>query len=379
MNPWWWIVLPAFALGVSLFNLFTWPRGRSRPSRRGISVLIPARNEERNLPRTLAALHQLQGPVEAIWVYDDASTDRTPEILAEWQQQEPRLRVVRGDGLPRGWIGKTHACHRLAERAESEGLLFLDADVTVEPELLERLGGLIDDYRADVVTAVPAQQTGSFFEGLVLPLLHLTYTSWLPLPLIWWSPNPKFLAANGQLLYVGREAYRQLGGFEAVRSELVDDMAFCRRAKEAGLKVVFADGSRLASCRMYQSRAEVIAGFSKNLYEGVGGQAWGLLAVLALYALAFVAPYVGLLMSVWIPEWRVPAGLAVGLNLVLRSLLAWRYAHRAWSVVLHPLGVLALIGIGLNSWWWQRRGRVEWRGRSYAARRVRTAPEGGAS
>ena len=332
MIAWALVILPGLALAMTLYNLRYWPRGRAGGSLEPVSVLIPARNEERNLSATLAALREAQGPIAEILVYDDASTDRTPQILAEAAALDPRLRVLSGTGLPAGWIGKTHACHRLAEAAQSDNLLFLDSDVRWRPHGLAHLANLVQDYRADLVTAVPAQVLGSFFERLVLPLLHLTYTSWLPLPLIWRSPNPRFLAANGQVLFVHRQAYLRTGGFAAVREEVVDDMAFCRRAKEVGLRVVFADGSRLASCRMYTSAAEVIAGFSKNLYEGIGGSLPRLIVILGLYFGAFVAPFLMLPLAVFWPELLAPVLVAVAANLGLRGALALRFAQPWWSV-----------------------------------------------
>lgn len=376
MIAWALVVLPGLALAMTLYNLRYWPRGRARGSLGPVSVLIPARNEERNLSATLAALRGAHGPIVEILVYDDASTDRTPQILAEAAALDPRLRVLSGKGLPAGWIGKTHACHRLAEAAQSDNLLFLDSDVRWRPHGLVHLANLVQDYRADLVTAVPAQVLGSFFERLVLPLLHLTYTSWLPLPLIWRSRNPRFLAANGQVLWVHRQAYLQTGGFEAVRGEVVDDMAFCRRAKEVGLRVVFADGSELASCRMYTSANEVISGFSKNLYEGIGGSLPRLFFVLGLYFFAFVAPFLMLPLGLLWPEHLVPGLVAVTANVLLRGSLALQFDQPWWSVGLQPLGVLVLLGIGLNSYRWHRRGRIEWRGRAYAGKRERVTAEG---
>ncbi|MBK6689313.1 MAG: glycosyltransferase [Deltaproteobacteria bacterium] len=376
MIIWALVILPGVALALTLFNLRFWPRGRAGGSMGPVSVLIPARNEERNLAATLEALREAQGPIAEILVYDDASTDRTSQILAECAALDPRIRVLRGAGLPTGWIGKTHACHRLAEAAQSNNLLFLDSDVRWRRQGLAHLAGLVNDYQADLVTAVPAQELGSFVERLVLPLLHLTYTSWLPLPLIWRSSNPRFLAANGQVLWVSRQAYLQTGGFEAVRGEVVDDMAFCRRAKQAGLRVVFADGTELATCRMYTSAKEVVAGFSKNFYEGIGGSRLALLFVLGLYFSAFVAPFLLLPLGLFWPQWLAPAAMAVGINLVLRGALAVRFAHPWWSTLLQPLGVLVLLGIGLNSYRWHRRGRIEWRGRAYPGKRERIAAEG---
>jgi chlorobactene glucosyltransferase len=195
---------------------------------------------------------------------------------------------------------------------------------------------------------------------LVMPLLHLTYTSWLLLPLIWWTHNRRFLAANGQILLVDRAALAHVGGFESVEREVVDDMALCRRFKEHRLRVVFADGHEMASCRMYASARDVIDGFSKNLSEGVGGIG-GVIVVVALYFCAFVLPWMLLPVSPW-------AALAVAAGLSLRLLHVVRHGHAVWSALLHPFGVMLFLWIALRSAMWSHRGQISWRGRVYASR-----------
>lgn len=218
----------------------------------------------------------------------------------------------------------------------------------------------------------------SWAEQLVVPLLHLTYTSWLPLFLVHRAADPRFLAANGQILAVTREAYERIGGFEAVRADVVDDMAFCRAAKHAGLTVVFADGSTLGQCRMYTSTREVWEGFSKNLFEGIGGHPLGLLVVLSLYGSAFVLPFVWLVVGLaGVPALVLPAALAVGFNALLRAALAMRFKHPILGVLAHPVAVALLLGIAVNSWWWSRTGQIRWKGRAYAAR-SRRGEAGGA-
>jgi chlorobactene glucosyltransferase len=364
--------LPLLALGLTGFNLVFWPRGRSDAAYNGrISVLIPARDEQETIEQCVrAALDGIHDVLEVV-VYDDRSSDETPTILARLQKEYDRLRVVNGEPLPDGWVGKPHACHKLSEAARGDLLLYVDADTFLTESGIARIASLLRDYDAQVVTAVPRQMTGSFFERLVLPLLHLTYTSWLPMPLIWRTDDPRFLAANGQILAVQRSALEDIGGFEAVRADVVDDMAFCRKAKELGQTVVFADGYRIATCRMYGSAREVWEGFSKNLYEGIGGTPFALAGVTFLYVAAFVVPYIALAVSTLAPELLGPALLGVGANMLLRVLLTIRFSHAPEGILLHPFAVLALLGIAFNSYLWDRGNRIQWAGRSYASLRGR--------
>lgn len=367
--------LPLFALLMTLFNLVTWPRGRRGGRFTGrVSVLIPARNEEETIEQCVRAALEGTHPVDEVLVYDDQSTDQTPAILARLCEEYDQLGVVEATKLPPDWVGKPHACHRLAEAATGDVLVFVDADTFLQDDGLARIASLFDTIDAKLVTAVPRQQTASFAERLVLPLLHLTYTSWFPLMLVYRSQDPRFLAANGQLLAVARSTYDDIGGFEAVRCDVVDDMAICRRAKEAGHRVVFADGFEMATCRMYESAREVWEGFSKNLYEGIGGHPVALLGVCAVYFTAFVLPYVMLATALLGGfDWMLaPAVVGVAANVALRAALVWRFRQAAEGILLQPIGALALLSIAFNSFRWHAKDSIMWSGRTYARKSRRS-------
>lgn len=364
----------AIPAATTAFNLLTWPEGSPDPGDTGlsVSVCIPARDEQETIGAAVRAALASQPAVHEVVVYDDASTDNTPAILAGIAATDARLRVVQGNGLPEGWVGKPHACHQLARHATGDVLLFVDADTDLTPTGAGRVLSLLTDPRmpSDVVTAVPRQVTVTRAERMMMPLLHLVYTSWLPIVMVRLSQRPVFLAANGQVLALRRTTYDEMGGFESVKAEVVDDMAFCRRAKIRGHRVVFADGRHVARCRMYDDGPALWRGFSKNLYEGIGAHPVALAAV------------VGLLLGTWVLPWLVlPAALLAGaptvsaaagsgilLGLLTRAMLAVRYEHGLGSILAHPVAVLGLVGIALNSYRWSRAGRIEWAGRTYAAR-----------
>lgn len=357
------VVPPLIPLGVTLVNLATWrPARAAAADLPSISALVPARDEEATIAACVTAL--LAEPVHEVVVLDDHSTDGTPRILAEIAAREPRLRVLQGRPLPPGWVGKPNACAQLAAAATGDVLVFVDADVTFAPGGISRVVARLDD--ADVVSALPDQRTGGGLEALVIAQLHLTYLSWLALPLIRYLGDPRILAANGQILAMRPVTYCRAGGFEGVATAVVDDMAFCRAAKEAGLRVDFVDGTAVASCRMYRSGAEAVAGFSKNLYEGIGSSPLALLGLAALHAACFLAPW---LAWPWVPA----ALLGIGANLLQRALLAWRFGHPAWTVPAHLAGLGVMGVVAARSWIWTRTGSIRWRGRIYAAQAERSA------
>lgn len=373
------LALPALVpLGLVAFNALFWTRGRPNADAAGVapvgvSVLIPARDEVANIERCLRAIAAADGPITEILVYDDGSTDGTAEVLARLGDEIPRLRVLPGESLPDGWVGKPHALARLSDAARSAILLNIDADVTLHPDGVLRMLSLMDG--AAVVTAVPRQRAESFVEKLMIPLLHLSYVAWLPLPLIARTRDARVLAANGQLLMIRRSALEAVGGWNRVRAALVDDMALCRAVKENGGRVVFADGYRMADCRMYSDGAALWRGFAKNFYEGIGGHPLAMIAVIALHLLLFVAPFVALPVAALCGAWPLAAAAAIGVgaNLCLRAIMALRYGHTPLSVLLHPLAIVAMMGVLLDSFRWSRRGDIRWRGRSYPARAQREA------
>ncbi len=382
------LALPALLpLCLVIVNALVWTRGRALAAAESaalgdVSVLIPARDEVDNIERCVRAAVAARGPIGEIIVYDDGSTDGTGDVLARLQSELPQLQVISGNGLPPGWVGKPHALYRLGEAAVGELLLHVDADVSLRPDGVLRMLSLLGSpdqvpggLDAAAVTAVPRQHTGSFAERVMLPLLHLSYVAWLPMPLIHRTRDPRVLAANGQLLLIRRTALEEIGGWWRVRTELVDDMAVCRAIKGSGGRVVFADGHEMADCRMYPDAAAVRRGFAKNFYEGIGGRPLAMVLVMTVHLLLFVVPFVALPIAAALGAWGLAAAAAVGVaaNLLLRLIMALRYHHHLVSVLLHPVAVLLMMGILFESFRWSRRGDIRWRGRTYGARATREA------
>jgi chlorobactene glucosyltransferase len=366
---------PTLPLAIALFNAATWRRlSPSHASNATVSVLIPARNEERRIAQAvLSALRNVnqngKPNVEEVLVYDDDSSDGTAQIVTALGEEDPRVRLIRGPTLPSGWAGKTHACEQLRTNATSEFLVFMDADVRLEPTGIAALVSALEGPTApELLTAVPRQVTHTFAERSVVSFLLVTYLSWLPLRLIETSPNPSFVAANGQLVVAQRESLEQIGGFSGVRGALVEDMALVTHAKKKGHRVGFADATLTARCRMYESLSEVWRGFSKNIAPGLGGSLGAIALVTTLYGLCFVWPYwvlgSGLLERA--EEKVVLGGLGVLCNVALRLLTALRYRSPPEQILLHPLSALIVIAIAWNSWLWTIRRKIQWAGRTYS-------------
>ncbi|MCB2197852.1 glycosyltransferase [bacterium] len=363
-----WILLLALPLAgmivTALINAIAGPRMDRAPTtghQPTISVLVPARNEEKNIEACLKGLLQQEYPIFEVIVLDDGSTDRTGTIIHQIAEQHSNLRALEGAPLPEGWSGKNWACHQLQQQAAGEILIFTDADNTHHPAALAATAAFMEEYRLDLFSAFPQQLTSSLADRLVVPVVELFVYAMLPLWLTLKSRFASLSAANGQWLAFRREAYRTLGGHQAVRISVVEDVTFGRRAKQAGFRLLTASGRERVFGQMYSGWRDVWLGFSKNLYVVGGGRTVPFVLLEVILLAIFVLPYFLLIL----PGWRIGALLLIGLNLILRSVVAIHAVHpKAESVLLHPFGVVATLVIGWNSMLWHRRGRFHWKGRT---------------
>lgn len=381
----------SFVLLVLVVNLFTFrPLGyygfkwrSNKPSREKfqpfVSILVPARNEADKIARCVRSLLAQNYPNFELIVLDDNSQDGTGAIVESLARpdEDPnhRLRLMEGASLPEGWLGKNFACHQLSQVAQGDLLLFTDADTTHSVGTLSKAVEALDYEQADFLSVFPHQQTVSMSERLMVPMMILYLVGLLPIWLIRKTTNPSLSAANGQFMLFRREAYEKIGGHRAVRSQVLEDVALGRRIKQFGFKQILPDGSDLIQCRMYRSSNEVWRGFSKNIFAFFGHSLAAFVFFMTLNLLAFVGPYLWLLLGALThqpatAEWFWLPLLQIVLAWVLRLLLAFRFGFRPQDAFLHPVSVLYLFAIGVNSVRWSRNGS-EWKGRQYPALRPR--------
>lgn len=335
---------------------------------RRLSVLIPARNEAANIAGCLSSV--LACPTDGleveILVLDDSSADGTGDIAAA--AGGDRVRVLRGRELPEGWLGKSHACAQLAEAASGDWLLFLDADVRLQPSALQAARAAAEAAGSGLVTGFPRQVTGTWLEQLVVPLMVFTIICHLPVPLVRGSRDPRFVAAHGGFLLIRRSSYSRCGGHIAIRSELVDDMALARAMKRAGEPVVLADITEHVSMRMYHNARQVWNGYRKNIYAGTGRSPALLLAVLLMYWSLYVLPAAALLWFVLSgqPGAAVWPAVAVAAGITVKRISDAAGRQPVWFCLLVPASILCLSLIAVASWRGSRsRGGYEWKGRRY--------------
>lgn len=342
------------------------------PRPAAVSVLIPARDEAANIGPCVQAVLANPGVEFEVVVLDDHSTDGTAEVVQGLAANDPRVRLANGEQLPAGWNGKQHACWQLAAAAQNDVLLFLDADVRLEPDAVARIAAEVE-RGADLVSGFPRQVTGTLAEKVLIPLIHFVLLGFLSLRAMRCRPRPSLAAGCGQLFATTRAVYEQAGGHAAIRSSRHDGVKLPRQYVAQGLTIDVFDATDLASVRMYQGAAETWNGLAKNADEGVA--TWRLLPpVTALLLLGQVAPFALLLVSAALLsatfEQRAALALsaiAVGLTLLVRANAARRFHQSSLGAALHPIGVVLFLVIQWQALLRKLTGRqVSWKGRPAA-------------
>jgi hypothetical protein len=272
------LALAAIPAGMFLWNLpqLRRPRlqqtdapGNASIKRHAISVLIPARNESANIRSALSSVLANRGVEFEVIVLDDHSEDDTAAIVRKFAAADTRVRLEQASALPSDWCGKQHACHLLARHARHSLLVFIDADVQLAPDALARMAAFLDTRNVALASGVPRQITDTLLERMLIPLIHFVLLGFLPVWRMRRSHKPAYGAGCGQLFIARAAAYHSAGGHAAIRSSLHDGLTLPRAFRRAGFQTDLFDATDIATCRMYRSAAEVLAGLAKNAHEGL--------------------------------------------------------------------------------------------------------------
>ena len=231
---------------------------------RSLSVLIPARNEALTIGASLQAVLASRGVEFEVVVLDDHSDDATANVVLAMMERDDRVRFLEGQPLPDGWCGKQFACSILSRAARHSLLVFLDADVRLAPDGLARITTYLEESRADLVSGIPRQETGTLVEKLVIPLIHFVLLGFLPLGRMRRYRHPAYAAGCGQHFLARRSAYEAAGGHAAIQASLHDGITLPRAFRAAGLRTDLCDMTEIATCRMYQNAGDVWRGLAKN-------------------------------------------------------------------------------------------------------------------
>jgi len=358
----------AMALIRTIVNLALIPRLRAadKPTREPlVSVIIPARDEARIIERTVRAFLAQDYPNLEIIVVNDRSADATGEILRTIDDE--RLRVIDGIEPPAGWLGKPWALHQGSGLARGELLLFVDADVVYAPAAI-RAAVAHRELRGPVLLSLlPYFEMRGFGENAAMPMMAMTCFTFLP---TWISNRTRFAAlaiGGGTGNMIVREVYQAIGGHEALKDAVVDDVALARLVRHSGEATETVRADDLVSLRMYHGLAEVVEGFTKNAFA-VFGRNYVVGTLIVIGSVIFhILPYGLALAGDRIAMASV--ALITVTRLTLFRFLRYRLDN---ALLLHPVMVSIWTWIFLRSMWLTGiRRRLLWRGRTYDAGQTR--------
>jgi len=342
---------------------------------KSVLLVVPARNEENNIGDCVRSLLAQDHPLLQIRVVDDHSTDRTGAIVGKLAETDHRLTLVHPPALPTGWLGKPHAVHHGALGASADYLLFIDADVRLLPTAVSQAVALAEREQAGLTTLMPALLAESFWERAAQPVVGMLLYGLLD-PVAVNDPLRETACGFGPFMLFRRDAYERLGGHQAVRGEVIEDLRLAQLTKQAQLGLCVAHGTSVVKLRMYDSLQQLVAGWTKNFHIALGpvrALAPLLAVILALvFALPTVLFWTALGLGLWhaaLPHFALAAAVAYGADWLARLSLSATYDVTPRGV--RAVGGLVVAYILCRSVYRALLGRpVSWRGRSYQAPQV---------
>lgn len=331
--------------------------------RPGVSVIVPARNEEAGLGACLESLAIQSGASFEIILVDDASTDRTREIAKSF----PFVRVVDAGEPPANWTGKNNAMAAGAAVAGGEWLLFTDADTVHLPGSLARAVAEANRHGASLLSYSPRQDVYGFWEQAVMPVIFAELAATYR-PALVSDPSSPAAAANGQYILITREAYDAVGGHAAVSGSLLEDVALAKAVKASGRRIFFCFGGDVVLTRMYRSFSQLREGWTKNLALLFVSPAR--LALLRLTEFVLIAGSATAAIAAWLRghPWPAVAGAFLAATMYGFLLNRVRKAHFPWqATALSPAGLPLFAYLLLRSKLCHEQGSVVWKGRTYGS------------
>ena len=336
-----------------------------------VSICIPARNEALNIGPCVQAALASDWPELEVVVVDDRSDDGTGEVARKVAKGDSRLRVVEGVEPPAGWAGKPWACFRAAKESKGAWLLFVDADVQLHPKAVQAIVETAKENNLAMLSLFGTWIVEGFWEKVLVPAVGWLIRGAVDLDKV--NDISQIDAfANGQCIAIQRAAYFTIEGHKSVRAQVLEDVRFAEMVKRKGMAVQVRPAAWAFRVRLYRSLSEIVNGYTKNLYEGLGrNPVAGFGAALFLFICALL-PFVlalsftiGMTMFGWqVISWKVLLWLwgVVMLQTAFRYRQEVRDGRDGLFAFCHPLANVLVIWILLRS---TIKVSVQWKGRSF--------------
>lgn len=360
------------ALLITILNYFSIRRLDEFPTARHfprVSILVPARNEERNIKACIDSLLAQRYPDFEVLVLNDNSTDQTGAILEQISRRDARLTVLDGQKPPSGWLGKHWACHQLSQRVTGDLILFTDADTRHEPDTLRDSVSALIARDADLLTGFPREEMLTWGERLTVPILAFGVLCFFPILLAEKLRLPAFSTTIGQFMLFRRSAFEAIGGYEAVRHHPVDDIKLGHNIIAGGFRWQFMDATRHVTCRMYQGYSDAVSGFTRTLFAAFDHHILLYSVGWSWIAISYLAPVYVLFRAMIAPvSFPTPlAFVAVAEALLMIWLTYRRFRIPGYLALLYPISLLVFTWIAFRSLAYALTGYGTWKEREMPA------------
>jgi chlorobactene glucosyltransferase len=331
-----------------------------------VSILVPARNEEKNIKNCINSLLNQTYENYEVLVLDDNSTDGTSKILNKIQNK--KLIIIQGKQLPENWLGKNWACKQLYDQANGSYLLFTDADTIHKKDMLSISIKYMIANNVDLLTGFIREEIKTFGEKITIPFILWSINAVMPLFARIFIKSVILSATNGRFMFFKKSAYDKTGGHESVKDNVIEDLALGKKLIKKGLKWEFLNLKDITSCRMYNGFKEAYEGFSKNLFGVFNYHTIISVLIWLFIAMTYLLPLIVLIMAIF--------GVSISLTVIIISLISifftfitWffsmiKYGLPVYISLLYPLSTLIMIFIGYRSIIVTFRGSILWKDRS---------------
>ena len=367
------LLLIAFFTIVTGITNFLWlkkiPTNKNIPKSKLVSILIPARNEADVIESTIKSIINQSYQNYELIILDDNSSDTTESIIQKHAKSNPKIELINGLSLPEGWLGKNWACHQLSEKAEGEYILFIDADTNLDKFILEDSVIALQKEKIDLLSLVPGRDTKLIADHAMKKIISWFIVCWLPMKLAIKLNAPFLSATFGQFMLFKKSSFNDIGGFEAIKDNPVDDFQLGRNIKKNLFKWMLYDAAFRITTRTYNTNKDLISGYSKNIFPAVG-YSISIFFVIFLILISFV-------LGSTIPIILFALGILQNQQLILLCIsllillfISWgivtiRFKYSIFTPFSFPLLISLILLLALRSFIDNVFYSSTWKGRSY--------------